>query len=143
MGRKIVDATKAWRIRRTRGEIGFLRLRKTTERALPFFALDALAGGVFFCGVYFEVVLEDIPSGSVDFAGVCPPSPAGASDCIARGPESTDCARAEISNSEPKKLAANNTQQNLILNRATFLIIAEIAATAENAAVYLLYSRRG
>jgi hypothetical protein len=32
MGRKLVDATNAWRMRRTRGDTGFLRLFTPAER---------------------------------------------------------------------------------------------------------------
>src|ERR1035438_7828681 len=57
MGRRLVDAVKAWRTRRTRGEIGlrfFLLLAATV-----FFLVDVLFAAADFDGAVFEVVLFD------------------------------------------------------------------------------------
>jgi hypothetical protein len=52
MGRKLADATNAWRIRRTRGDILFFRLFAATERiCAPVFLLVIFAApDVFFLG---------------------------------------------------------------------------------------------
>lgn len=42
MGRKLVEATNAWSIRRTRGETGRFRLFALAERILPPFFLLAV-----------------------------------------------------------------------------------------------------
>jgi hypothetical protein len=65
MGRRLADATKAWRTRRTRGEMG-LRFFLVVYPAAVFFA------GCFFAGLLAEVgrdvvLFGDVLSGDVLF----------------------------------------------------------------------------
>jgi hypothetical protein len=49
MGRSVVEATKAWRIRRTRGDSGRLRLAAAGCVVPDLLAADLLAAGLFAC----------------------------------------------------------------------------------------------
>src|SRR5579864_155825 len=73
MGRKVVEATNAWRMRRMRGEIGRLRLFAAAKReAAALFCDEVLAVGFFGAGFAVPGLFAGVLLGAAWPVLVCP-----------------------------------------------------------------------
>ena len=127
----MVDATNACRIRRTRGETGFLRVRDAVLWACAGCVECVPATAVFLCATAEEVVLR---GGLAD--SPCPPAAEAAElacfgddgdeeaeeDESEVGEELPACDQASSIMTAKHNNAATHVQHNLSRNRTTFLV---------------------
>jgi hypothetical protein len=122
MGRKVVEATKAWRMRRTRGDIG-LRLFFAAARAVDFLA-EGLLAAVLRLRADFGV------EGLVEADDACG-SDAGVADFVSERPAATG-GKVSCENAaeravlrKPHRAPSASTRHNFRPNRPTLMIFAE------------------
>src|SRR6202140_4517453 len=131
MRRKLVDATKAWRMRRTRGDIGLRLFFAAAARVVDFFAEGLLAPVLpFFAAVVEDFFFADFGvAGLVEADDACGSDAAGADFVselpVATGGEvscgnATECAVLR----KPHRAPSASTRHNLRPNRPTLIIFA-------------------
>src|ERR1700730_5541277 len=132
MRRKLVDATKAWRMRRTRGDIGRRLLFAAAARVVDFF-VEGLPAPVlpFFAAVVEDFVCADFGvEGLVEADDACG-SDAAVADFVSELPEATEgevsCGNATECAvlRRPNRAPSASTRHNLRPNRPTLIIFAE------------------
>src|ERR1700687_5999668 len=131
MRRRLVDATKAWRMLRTRGDIGRRLLFAAGAWVVDFFVEGLLAAALPF----FAEVLEDFVGADFGVAGLVEADDVGGSDAavadfiselpVATGGEvswgnATECAVLR----RPHRAPSASTRHNLRPNRPTLIIFA-------------------
>src|ERR1700760_1806482 len=131
MRRKLVDATKAWRMRRTRGDIGLRLFFAAAAWVVDFLVEDLLAAVLPF----FAAVVEDFVGADFGFEGLVEaggpwPSDAPVADFWS---EESEGARGEVSCGNaterpvlrsPHRAPSASTRHNLRPNRPTLIIFA-------------------
>ena len=120
MGRKVVDATKAWRMRRTRGDIGRFLLFAAADRVtavLGFLPDLAAGGGDFGCA---DLEVERVVAADSPCEGF-----AGAGATAGLSEESEPCWEKAGAFRSPLDMLSASNQHHLRPTRTTFIFRAE------------------